>query len=416
MNIGVFGLGYVGMVNAACFAKNGHTVFCTDVKSQKVHLLSQGLSPIKEPEIEDLIQDGVNKGYIKPLYEPSEVILNAEVLIICVGTPSKPDGEVDLTYLKNVISEIEPVLAKCKDKKHLIFRSTVPPGTTQKITENLRNKVPNLQVLFYPEFLREGNAVNDFYHYGRCVIGSSDGTIDEKIKQLLHVNETRPLFLTDYRTAEFSKYADNSFHALKVAYTNEIFQLAKEMQVNVSMANEIFLSDTKLNVSAKYLKPGMPFGGSCLPKDVREIQYLIKKTQRDFPLLKNIIPSNEVFINQILKIILDSNKKNIAFIGLTFKNHSDDLRESPVLKLINELRKEEEMTLSVWDEDININSLRIEFPYLFTMLKDYNDCIKNSDLVVVTKRYLDKVIADQVEDRLVINLSDKIDSDYNNLY
>jgi GDP-mannose 6-dehydrogenase len=160
----------------------------------------------------------------------------------------------------------------------------------------------------------------------------------------------------------------------------------------------------------------MPFGGSCLPKDVREIQYLIKKTQRDFPLLKNIIPSNEVFINQILKIILDSNKKNIAFIGLTFKNHSDDLRESPVLKLINELRKEEEMTLSVWDEDININSLRIEFPYLFTMLKDYNDCIKNSDLVVVTKRYLDKVIADQVEDRLVINLSDKIDSDYNNLY
>jgi GDP-mannose 6-dehydrogenase len=416
MNIGVFGLGYVGMVNAACFAKNGHTVFCTDVKSQKVHLLSQGLSPIKEPELENLIQDGVNKGYIKPLYEPSEVILNAEVLIICVGTPSKPDGEVDLTYLKNVISEIEPVLAKCKDKKHLIFRSTVPPGTTQKITENLRNKVPNLQVLFYPEFLREGNAVNDFYHYGRCVIGSSDGTIDEKIKQLLHVNETRPLFLTDYRTAEFSKYADNSFHALKVAYTNEIFQLAKEMQVNVSMANEIFLSDTKLNVSAKYLKPGMPFGGSCLPKDVREIQHLIKKTQRDFPLLKNIIPSNEVFINQILKIILDSNKKNIAFIGLTFKNQSDDLRESPVLKLINELRKEEEMTLSVWDEDININSLRIEFPYLFTMLKDYNDCIKNSDLVVVTKRYLDKVITDQVEDRLVINLSDKIDSDYNNLY
>jgi GDP-mannose 6-dehydrogenase len=415
MNIGVFGLGYVGVVNVACMYKNGYKVFCTDVKSQKVHSILEGRSPIKEPDVEEIIREGVEAKGIVPTLEAPVVVANADVLLFCVGTPSKADGEVNLSFVKNVLSEVLQFLDK-NDEKWLIFRSTVPPGTTEMLKQQFLDKLfPNVKILFYPEFLREGSAVKDFFNYGRCVIGSDFQDIPDKIINLLHVNKERPLFITNFRTAEFSKYVDNSFHALKVVFANEIFRLGSGLGIDVKKAGEIFVSDTKLNISSKYLKPGMPYGGSCLPKDVREIQHLMHQQSLDLHILKSIIPSNDAFIEAIYQKILSVRVKKVSFVGITFKNNSDDLRESPILKMAERLSASG-FEIKIWDEDLNLSTMRIDFPHLYLSIKEFSECISQTELIIVSKRYLNKVKESAPEKVSVINLSDEIDSPFMNLY
>jgi GDP-mannose 6-dehydrogenase len=388
MNIGVFGLGYVGIVNVACFTKIGHTVWCTDVKPNKTALVAQGRSPINEPGVDELLSEAIRNKKLIATQEVGEVVRNCEVLIICVGTPSKPDGEVNLDYLNNVVLEIAGYL-KPDDKKYLVFRSTVPPGTTDRIARDYLGNFQGIIPVFYPEFLRESSAIEDFFNYSRMLVGVSGGNREQldPLLDLIHVNKEGNLHITDHPTAEYSKYIDNSFHALKVAFANEIFNVGAQFDIDVKTAHQIFTEDVRLNISSYYLRPGLPFGGSCLPKDLRELQYLIRKTGRSYPLLQNIIPSNDKYLEQISDRIISSNRKRVAFVGLSFKHNSDDLRESPALRVLNQLASMEDYHITVFDPDLNPENIRIDYPHLFRMLASAEHAMQQSDLVVITKKY-----------------------------
>jgi GDP-mannose 6-dehydrogenase len=407
MKIGILGLGYVGIVNVACLSKQGHTVYCTDVKKQKVIVVKEGKSPILEPLVEELLQEGLAKDLIIPTSDVKELVEQSDILLTCVGTPSKPSGEVNLDYLQNVIIEICSFL-KPEDKKYIVFRSTVPPGTTEGLIQKyITGKYPNVEAVFYPEFLREGTAVKDFFSYGRFVLGGNKNREYNELLSILNADETAPVFITDFKTAEYAKYVDNGFHALKVVWANEIFGLGAELGVDVEEAHKIFVADTKLNVSNRYLRPGTPFGGSCLPKDLRELQHLKSKSSRTYRLIESLIPSNEAFINQITQNILSFDKNKIGFVGITFKNNSDDLRESPVLKIYHALKSQNEnLEASVYDEDLNFNNVRIEFPYLFAEINQLETLMQNAELIVVSKRYLPKVLSLKKPNQIVLNLSD----------
>lgn len=406
MKIGVFGLGYVGVVNVACLSKAGHTVYCTDVKKFKVNQVQSGKSPIGEPEVEALLAEGIREGRIQPVLDAQTAVEESDVLIVCVGTPSKPDGEVNLSYLGNAIMEIASFI-KPSDKKYIAFRSTVPPGTTQEICDKyLGDRFPNVIPVFYPEFLREGSAIKDFYNYGRFVIGKNENHNIDELIEILHVNPDKPSFVTDLRTAEYSKYIDNGFHALKVAFANEIFGLASDLQVNVKMAHKIFVADDKLNISSYYFKPGLPFGGSCLPKDVRELQYLMKKSDRKMDIMQHVIPSNENFIESLIQRILLLKKRKIAFIGFTFKNHSDDLRESPMLKIANQLMNESDIEFRIWDEDMNADNVRVDYAHLYSQLTSMEQALEFAEVLIVTKRFLPIALEHRKPGQMVLNYSD----------
>ena len=406
MKIGVLGLGYVGIVNVACLSKQGYTVLCNDVKPQKVERVRKGRSPINEPEVNELISAGVNNGTIIPMDDPNALIKEADVIITCVGTPSKPDGEVNLDYLHNVIQDIARNVKK-GETKYVVCRSTVPPGTTQKVFDAYLSKTEARVIpVFYPEFLREGSAVRDFYDYGRFVLGVRAGDKVDELVDLLHVNKERPSFITDLRTAEYSKYIDNSFHALKIVFANEIFSLAHEHGVNVADSHAIFTADDKLNISKRYLRPGLPFGGSCLPKDLRELQYLISKSNRRFALLPSLIYSNDAFVESLIAQIISKGKKKLAFIGLSFKNDSDDLRESPMLRVLDRLKKQDGYSISIWDEDLEMANLRVDYPYLFGKVKELDTCIEEAELLIVSKRYLNKVMPLRGKGQILLNYSD----------
>ncbi|NND95410.1 MAG: nucleotide sugar dehydrogenase [Flavobacteriales bacterium] len=405
MKIGVLGLGYVGIVNVACLSKEGFTILCNDVKPQKVNAVRSGRSPIHEPQVDDLINDGLSKGTIIPMDDSTELIRQSDIIITCVGTPSKDSGEVNLDYLNNVVYEISENVGK-QDRKFLVFRSTVPPGTTEKIFDKYLSDTEIIPV-FYPEFLREGSAVRDFYDYGRFVLGKRENDEVSELVDILHVNKERPSFVTDLRTSEYSKYIDNSFHALKIVFANEIFSLGAELGVNVKDAHAIFTADDKLNISKRYLRPGLPFGGSCLPKDLRELQYLISSSNQEFALIPSMIPSNDAYVDSLLEKVKSFDAKKIGFIGLSFKNDSDDLRESPMLRILDRLNSTKEYEFSIWDEDLKLDNLRIDFPYLFRSVKDLDDCIADSDLLIVSKRYLDKVLKKRREGQFILNFSDE---------
>lgn len=406
MNIGVFGLGYVGIVNVACLSKQGHKVWCTDVKSSKTDLVAEGKSPIHEPEVDQLLAQGIEKGLIIPTTDVQEVLLNADVYIICVGTPSKADGEVNLTYLNNVVFEISNHV-NSSSKKYLVFRSTVPPGTTEKLVEQyISGKHENIIPVFYPEFLREGSAVKDFFNYGRLVLGCNNEADITELIALLHVNTESQKFITNFKTAEYSKYIDNGFHALKVSFANEVFGVAAAHGVNVDIAHKIFVADDKLNISPQYLKPGLPFGGSCLPKDLRELQYLMGKSGRNFALLNSIIPSNEKFIDYIKQRITNLGISRLAFIGITFKNHSDDLRESPMLRIFNELDATGNFDILLADDDINLSTVRIEHPALFSKIVNIAEAVDKAELLIVSKRYLKDIMGLKKPSQTILNLAD----------
>jgi len=294
----------------------------------------------------------------------------------------------------------------------------VPPGTTDTVVDKYLGDTSIVPV-FYPEFLREGSAVRDFYDYGRFVLGKRAEDDVSELVDLLHVNPERPSFITDLRTAEYSKYIDNSFHALKIVFANEIFALAAEHGVNVKDSHAIFTADDKLNISKRYLRPGLPFGGSCLPKDLRELQYLIGKSKRHFSLLPSMIPSNDAFVADLLQRVHNTEKRKIAFVGLSFKNDSDDLRESPMLRVLDDLIATDQFELSICDEDLQLDNLRIDFPYLYSMVRPLETCMKEAEAVVVSKRYLSQVMELREPSQAILNFSDDQhgqSEDISNLY
>ena len=342
MKISVFGLGYVGCVSAACFCDLGHEVWGIDVDPGKVEFLKKGTSPIVEQELPELIAKYARAGTLYGTTSAEEAVRNTELSLVCVGTPSLPTGALDIGYVQRVAEEIGSAMRALKRPHTVVIRSTLLPGTTRRellprLEKNSAKKEGEGFFLAYnPEFMREGTAVLDFYEPPKTVVGALRRETAEQAAKI-YSTLSAPLFLTDIEVAEMVKYADNVFHAVKIVFGNEIGAVARELGVDSHKVMDIFVHDTKLNLSPYYLKPGFAFGGSCLPKDVRAIVSRARDVNVNTPMLFSLMEANEEHIRRATKTILSFNKKKIGILGFAFKAGTDDLRESPMVELVETL-------------------------------------------------------------------------------
>ncbi len=338
----VFGLGYVGSTMVAGLSSQGHHVIGSDPSETKRRMIELGQSPVGEPGLSEIIDAGRRQGLIRVTRDPAEALREGPAAFICVGTPSSPGGGIDLRVLAGATREIAAAIAESGSKVSLIYRSTVVPGTIEEaVLPELERRAPGgegprYEVAYYPEFMREGSGLEDYLHPPKIVVGSRTAGIREILAQTFPVAPS-PVFWTDFRTAEFCKYMDNAFHAAKITFANEIGILAKASGVDTSTLVRIFLSDRKLNISEAYLRPGFAFGGSCLPKDLRAILASAASRGLSLPLLSGILSSNEAQIARVRSVIIEkAGGGPVGFIGLVFKPGTDDLRESPFLRLAAE--------------------------------------------------------------------------------
>lgn len=358
MNISVFGIGYVGCVSAACFAKEGHRVIAVDVNADKAAMINQGRSPIVEAGIAELLSEVVSSKYLRATTNAGEAVHGSDVSLVCVGTPSNPNGSLDLRYVTRVCEEIGAAL-KEKDERHVVvIRSTMLPGTIEEVV------IPTLQklsaksagehfgVCINPEFLREGTSLKDFYAPPFTLIGADDEQTASTVREL-YKRIDAPVFATSLKTAEMVKYVCNCFHALKVTFANEIGNICKAVGVDSHEVMDIFCEDRKLNLSPYYLKPGFAFGGSCLPKDLRAINYKAKQLDVDVPVLSSILPSNRQQIERAIEMVLATRKKRVGIFGFSFKAGTDDLRESPMVTLIEALIGKG-LQLLIYDPEVSL--------------------------------------------------------------
>jgi len=337
MNIAVFGMGYVGCVTAACLIKQGHNVIGVDIIQSKVDDLNRGNWPIYEPGLDDLNTPESMKELFSATCDDKKAVHNSEVLLICVGTPSRPDGEVDLSYLKAVVDKIATYVKRHPRNYFIMVRSTVPFGTTRALVYNkFKNIGAQVEICFVPEFLREGNAVNDYYAPSLKVVGcekefpvNSLDTIFSDMKGEWHV--------TSFEIAESIKYISNSWHALKIVFTNEIATILKEYNLDAEQATDLFCQDKILNISASYMRPGFAYGGSCLAKELKALLALAKAESVKTPLLDAISESNNELIKRLELLIYGQKSNNIGFCGVSFKPNTDDIRNSPIVVVIKNL-------------------------------------------------------------------------------
>ena len=361
MNISVFGLGYVGVVAAGCLAADGHHVIGVDPNASKVDLINRGVPPIVEKDIDKLVEGAVEAGRLRGTADVREAVQGSDISLICVGTPSQLNGALDLRYVRKVCEEIGAALRE-KDAFHVVVaRSTMLPGTMRDVV------IPTLEeasgkragrdfgVCNNPEFLREGTAVHDYRHPPKTVIGETD-TKSGDLLVALYQGIDAPLVRTSVETAEMVKYVDNVWHAVKVAFANEIGNICKPLAIDSHEVMEIFCKDTKLNLSPYYLKPGFAFGGSCLPKDVRALGYKARALDLELPLLNAILPSNQRQIDRGYSMITGKGKRKIGVLGFSFKAGTDDLRESPIVEVIERLIGKG-YDLRLYDKNVNMASL-----------------------------------------------------------
>lgn len=335
-------MGYVGAVCSACFAKEGHQVLGVDSQQIKVDLINQGKSPIIEEGLADLIESGVSSGNLRAIMDPQTAVIETDISIICVGTPSKLNGSLNLDYIKLVCEEIGSAMREKQGWHIVVMRSTVLPGTAKElalpaIEEYSGKKVGrDFGYVSNPEFLRESTAIFDFYNPPKTVIGESDVKTGDIIASL-YKNLKSPMFRTDVATAEMVKYADNSWHAVKVSFGNEMGNIAKSLGIDGHKVMDIFCQDKKLNLSPYYLRPGFAFGGSCLPKDVRAITYKARDLDIQTPLLSSLLASNNEQINRAFSRLKATQRKKVGMFGISFKANTDDLRESPLVELVEKM-------------------------------------------------------------------------------
>ena len=342
MKICVLGLGYVGTVSAACLAREGHEVTGVDIEPLKVAAINAGHAPVVEQDLGPMIQAQVAAGRLRATTDAVAAILRSDLFLICVGTPSRANGDIELGWLRRVIEQIGAALRHHPGAPVVVVRSTLVPGTMRGLVvpmlENRSGRRAGVDfgVCLNPEFLREGSAVHDFSHPPKTVIGELNRASGDLVASL-YSNIAAPLARTDLETAELVKYADNAWHALKVGFANEIGALCKALAVDSHRVMELFCRDTKLNLSPAYLRPGFAFGGSCLPKDLRALLYKAKTLDVALPILAAILPSNERQLERGLQAVLDQQGRRIGLLGLAFKAGTDDLRESPMVELAERL-------------------------------------------------------------------------------
>lgn len=361
MKISVFGLGYVGVVTAACFSKEGHEVLGVDVSPEKVAQINAGQSPIVENDIAELIAETRAAGRLSATSDAAAAVPWSDIIIVCVGTPSSPNGALDTSYVSSVCRQIGSLLETCSAPPTLVIRSTLLPGSMRTvvlpaISEGLGRPASNLlQVVFHPEFLREGSSVKDFYDPPKIVIGEETSGDGDRLMEL-YTGFSAPVFRVRYDVAEMVKYCDNMFHALKITFANEIGQFCRPLEIDSHQVMEIFCADTKLNISGRYLRPGFAFGGSCLPKDLRAFTHAARQSDISVPMLDSILPSNKSQIERTANDILDAGARKIGLYGLAFKPGTDDLRESPLVTLA-ELLCGKGVDLKIYDECVQISRL-----------------------------------------------------------
>lgn len=361
MRLSVFGMGYVGNVSAACFASDGHTVIGVDPNQTKVALINQAKSPIVEPGLAELMEEAVSAGLLSATPDAARAVMETDLSLVCVGTPSQQNGNLDLKYLEKVCEEIGAVL-KTKEKRHIVvIRSTMLPGTIRETViptlEKASGKTAGVDfgVCNNPEFLREGSAVRDFREPPKTVIGESDKASGDALAAL-YAHLDAPLIRTDIEVAEMVKYADNAWHAIKVTFGNEIGLICKKLGIDSHKVMDIFCQDTKLNISPYYMRPGFAFGGSCLPKDLRAITYKARELDLPVHLLNSALPSNRWQVESGVNMVLNKGKRKVGILGFSFKANTDDLRESPLVEVIERLLGKG-MDLKLYDRNVSLARL-----------------------------------------------------------
>jgi GDP-mannose 6-dehydrogenase len=396
MRLSVFGLGYVGSVSVGCLAAQGHTVTGVDVSPMKVDLINAGRSPVIEAGLEDLIAAAVAAGRLRATSQAAEAVRQSDVVMVCVGTPSNGNGNLDFTYVDRVCKDIGQALAGRSDYPVVMIRSTVLPGSTEERFIPILETTSGGQagrdfgVVFNPEFLREGTAVEDFYHPPFNVLGQFDECGAAKAAEL-YAGNAAPLLRVPLKVAEMVKYVNNTFHALKVAFANEVGSVCKAQGIDSHAVMDIFCRDTKLNLSPYYLKPGFAFGGSCLPKDVRALVYHTHRLDLSLPLFESILPSNELQIRHAFELIKQTGCKRVGVLGFSFKAGTDDLRESPVVELV-EMLIGKGYQVSLYDENVMLARLHganrayieREIPHIASLMRATpEEVLTESDVIVV---------------------------------
>ncbi|MDQ3897671.1 MAG: nucleotide sugar dehydrogenase [Actinomycetota bacterium] len=401
MKVAVFGLGYVGTVTAACLASNGHEVWGVDPEKAKVDMVANGTSPVIEPELGRLVAQGVEAGSLHATTNPAEAVDQADVSLVCVGTPSSPQGSTDLSYIARAVKEIGQALGSRRGDAEsfhtVVIRSTVPPGTVDGLvaptleTELGRPVGDGFGVAMCPEFLREGSGVADFFDPPFTVIGTTDSRVVDTLGRLFGFLD-RPLRAVPLSTAEALKYACNAFHAVKVSFTNELARLYRPLGVDASLVMELFCEDDRLNISPKYLRPGFAYGGSCLPKDLRSLLYLGRVNSVELPLLVATATSNELTIRDIVQRVLATGRRKVALLGLSFKTQTDDLRESPNVELAETLMGKG-CELRIYDPIVepsllfgtNLRYVESKLPHLQRLLATSpDDALEGAEVAIVS--------------------------------
>jgi GDP-mannose 6-dehydrogenase len=361
LKISVFGLGYVGTVSAGCLANDGHQVIGVDPLQTKVDLINAGKSPIIETGIGAIVASTVSEGRLHATSDQNDAIRDTDLSFVCVGTPSQLNGNLDLTSVRRVCELIGNAL-KNKPKRHtIVIRSTILPGTMRKVVipvlEQYSGKKAGTDfgICNNPEFLREGSAVEDFKSPPKTVIGELERESGNTIASL-YQSLNAPLIRTDLETAEMIKYVDNSWHALKIGFANEVGNLCDSLGADAEAVMNIFCQDKKLNISSAYLKPGFAFGGSCLPKDLRALSYQAKMNDLQLPILNAVLPSNELQIARGIRQVMEIGKTRIGILGFSFKAGTDDLRESPIIEVIERLTGKG-YDLRIYDRNVNLAAL-----------------------------------------------------------
>lgn len=396
MRIGIYGLGYVGSVTAAALAAAGHEVVGVDPTPAKVDAINAGTTPVIEPGLGALIAAGVESGRLTATVDPRGVVESTELSFICVGTPSRANGSLDLRYVEAVSQQIGSGLGGFDGYHVVVARSTMLPGSTETVVVPALERASGLVagrdfgVCFNPEFLREGSSLFDYDHPPFTLIGTEHGSAGDRLEEIYQSIDAE-LIRTTVKVAEMVKYASNAYHALKVAFANEIGNIASEQGVDSHDVMEIFTKDTKLNVSDAYLKPGYAFGGSCLPKDLRALVYHSRQLDLRSPVLESILPSNDMQIERALRLVLDSPYKRIGVLGMSFKQGTDDLRESPVVELIERLIGKG-YEVAIYDENVALASLHganrafieTEIPHISSLMcSSIEDLLDCSDVLIV---------------------------------
>ena len=418
MIVSIFGMGYVGMVSAVCLANRGHQVIGVDVNDHKLASISRGTSPIVEPGVAELLRQALDRGLLTVTSDADAAVRASDVSLLCVGTPSNPNGSLCLDQVIRAAEQVGAALRTKAGYHGVAVRSTVLPGTIDRIVDVIettsgKGVISEFGVASNPEFLREGTSVADFEDPPFTVVGTEDSRLDALLREL-YAGTAAPFHTVRVKEAELLKYACNAFHAVKVTFANEIGAISKQLGIDSHDVMRVFSQDTKLNISPRYLRPGFAFGGSCLPKDVRAITYESRALDVSTPLLDSLQESNQIQIRRVVDWVIARRCKRVGLLGLSFKSNTDDLRESPMVAVAETLVGKG-FDLAIYDSNVNISKLmganlsyiEQEIPHLSRLMRaSVQDVVDHADVILVgnSEPQFDDVLEQLRPDQTVLDL------------